>query len=881
MHFGRIWTLRGPNRWAAVPVIEADLGGGDAPAGPVADTLRTALGIELPPTATLADALLAATREFQRRSDFAGTVAFVRPPGTDGRGRLVFDYDDATVAHACLDAAFALVTGAAGDVPARIAELRSVALDSRLGPSTGGIVAAALRRGIPARRLNEGSLVQLGWGAKQKRIWTAETDDTPTVAEAIAQDKQLTRKLLAEVGVPAPWGRPARDEDEAWTVALECELPVVVKPRYGNQGRGVATNLTAREQVAAAFRAARAEGAEVVVETFAPGRDYRVLVVGGKVVAASCREPAHVIGDGTSTVRELIAVVNTDPRRSDGHSTPLSFLKIDAVAEAVLADQGFTPDSVPPAGVRVLIRRNANLSTGGTATDVTDDVHPDVAADAVLAAKAVGLDVAGIDIVCEDISRPLKPQRGAIVEVNAGPGLRMHLDPSAGKPRDVGAAVVDALFPAGETGRIPVVAVTGTNGKTTTSRLIAHLVAGAGRSVGLTCTDGIYLSSPSPLGGEGGGGGNQPARSNPHPNPPPSQGEGTRVNWRRTETRDCSGPQSAKQVLLNARVDVAVLETARGGILREGLGFDRCDVAVVTNLGKGDHLGLRGVETLDQLADVKRVVPAATAPTGTAVLNAADPHVAAMASSVSGRVLFFARDEHEPTLAAHRAAGGLAAFVRGGDLILADGPREIRVVPLADVPFTRGGKVPFQVENVLAAAAAAWRLGLPPEAVAAGLRSFAGAPRETPGRFNVLDANGATVIVDYAHNPSAVSALVAGLDAFPHPHRTLVFAGCDRRDEDLLDMGRSAGDAFDDVVLYADWGHAGRTDGELNAVLRRGLADGTRVRSVSEEPTERAALERVLAGLRPGQLVVLGVEAIEESLAFVQDRLQPARAAGS
>ncbi len=847
MKLGRIWTLRGPNRWAPVPVIEADvnLAECESSASRVEPVLRAALGdavIRLPESASPADALLAATRGFQQRTGYTGSIAFLRPPDAEGRTRIVFDYDDATVGRACLDSGFELVTaalaGSTFDVPRKLEEIRAAAHEARLGPSTRSIVDAAIRRGIPTCRLNDGSLVQLGWGVKQKRIWTAETDDTPVVAEVIAQDKQLTRKLLAEIGVPAPWGRAVRDEDDAWQAALECELPVVVKPRFGNQGRGVATNLGTREQVIAAYRAARAEGAEVVVETFAPGQDFRVLVVGGRVVAASMREPAHVIGDGTSTIRELVEITNRDPRRSDGHATPLSWIRIDAIALGVLADQGYTADSVPAAGTKVLIRRNANLSTGGTASDVTDEVHPEVAADAVAAARAVGLDIAGIDIVCEDISRPLRPQRGAIVEVNAGPGLRMHLEPSAGQPRDVGSAIVDALFPPRETARIPIVAVTGTNGKTTTTRLISHLLATAGKFVGMTCTDGIYLAG------------------------------------RRTETRDCSGPQSARQVFLNSRVEVAVLETARGGILREGLGFDRCDVAVVANLGKGDHLGLRGVDTLDQLAEVKRVVPAATAPSGTAILNAADPLVAKMAESVRGKVLFFARDEAEPTLATHRSTGGLVAYIRDGRLILAEGNLEIEVLSLAEVPLTLDGKVPFQVENVLAAAATAWRLGVPVPTISDGLRSFAGAPAETPGRFNILDANGATVIVDYAHNPSAVSALVAGLDAFPHPHRTLVFGGCDRREQDLLEMGRSAGDAFDEVVLYTDAGHA---EPEANANLRGGLAEGARVRTILEEPTERAAIVRALADLRPGNLVVLGVEAIEESLEFVQNWLHAKR----
>lgn len=849
MQFGRIWTMRGPNRWAPIPVIEAELDLGDKaslrPSAPsFAARLNALLDAGAAPSsqhAHFADSLLAIIQTMQRRLECGVSFGEVVSTPRAGYYRVVFAHDDETLGKACLQVGFdairAIAKGEEFDLLRRLAGLRDLAHQMRLGPSTRAIVEAANRRGIPTRRLNEGSLVLLGWGVRQKRIWTAETDDTPALAEIIAQDKQLTRNLLYAVGCPIPWGRPVHSADDAWIAAEEVGVPVVVKPQFGNQGRGVATNLHTREQVAAAYEAAKQESAHIVVETHLQGNDYRLLVVGNTLAAASLREPAHVVGDGRATINELIAEINKDPRRSDGHATPLSFLKIDAVATQVLAEQGFTPQSVPQAGLKVLIRRNANLSTGGTATDVTDLVHPEAALNAIEAARAIGLDIAGVDVVAADISRPLHEQRGGIVEVNAGPGLRMHLEPSGGQPRDVGAAIIDALFPNGGVGRIPIIAVTGTNGKTTTTRLITHLFRKAGKYVGMTCTDGIWLDG------------------------------------RRTETRDCSGPHSARSVLLNPKVEVAVLETARGGILREGLAFDEAAVAVVTNLGKGDHLGLRGVDTLEELAHVKQVVPAATAPSGTAVLNASDPLVAAMASAVRGRVLFFALDEKQPILAEHRNRGGLVAFDREGVLFLAEGPQETRLVAATELPFAPKGRVPFQVENALAAAAAAWRAGLSIDAICEGLRTFQGSADDAPGRFNVLRAKGAVAIVDYAHNPSAVHALVAALDAFDEPHRTLVFAGCDRRDEDLIAMGRAAGDAFDRVVLYADWGHAGRADGELNARLKDGLAEGKRVREVVELPTEREAIDKALGDLVAGRLAVFGVEAIEESLAYVRQRI--------
>ncbi|MFO0865788.1 MAG: cyanophycin synthetase [Gemmataceae bacterium] len=670
MHFGRIWTMRGPNRWAPVPVLEAELDLGDeANLSPSESRFSSRFaewaesGSTSKPT-HFADALLALIQSMQRRLECGVRFGNVYSTAKPGYYRVVFEYDEEHLAKAMLQAGFdalqSIIAGVDFDFAKRLTELRDLAHQMRLGPSTRAIVEAAKRRGIPTRRLNEGSLVLLGWGVRQKRIWTAETDDTPALAEIVAQDKQLTRNLLYTVGCPVPWGRPVVSADDAWVAAEEVGLPVVVKPQYGNQGRGVATDLHTREQVVAAYEAAKQESEFIVVETHLQGSDYRLLVVGDTLAAASLREPAHVVGDGRSTIQELIAETNKDPRRSDGHATPLSFLKIDAVATQVLAEQGMRPESVPGPGMNVLIRRNANLSTGGTATDVTDLVHPEAAMNAIEAARAVGLDIAGVDVVATDISQPLHGQRAGIVEVNAGPGLRMHLEPSGGKPRDVGASIVDALFPRGDDGRIPTIAVTGTNGKTTTTRLITHLFRKAGKYVGMTCTDGIWLDG------------------------------------RRTETRDCSGPHSARSVLLNPKVEVAVLETARGGILREGLAFDEATVTVVTNLGQGDHLGLRGVDTLEELAHVKQVVPAATAPSGVAVLNAADPHVAAMAKAVRGRVLFFALDENHPVLAEHRRQEGLTAFERSGVLYLAEGSRELRLLAGTELPFAPRGKVPFQ-----------------------------------------------------------------------------------------------------------------------------------------------------------------------------------------
>jgi cyanophycin synthetase len=847
MQFQRIWILRGASIWARCPVLEVEL----ADLAAVSDERLAACTAHLrnwlpalagrPIGPDLPALLRDVTLELQRLAGSPMKVGLVRPAGRDGDFRVVIEYEEEELGRACLETARQLCLAALHDRPSEIAaelsRLRDLANDVRLGPSTAAIVAAARRRGIPVRRLNSGSLVQLGHGAAQRRICTAETDATSAIAEMIAQDKQLTRSLLHAVGVPVPEGRPVADAEDAWIAAEELGPPVVVKPQYGNHGRGVATNLSTREQVIDAYAAAREEGSSILVERFIPGSDYRLFVVGDRLIAAALREPAHVVGDGRSTITQLVAEVNRDPRRSDGHATVLSYIKLDPVGLAVLAEQGFTPESVPPAGRRVLIRRNGNLSTGGTAEDVTDRVHPEIAARAVEAARAVGLDIAGVDIVAVDISQPLESQRGAVVEVNAGPGLRMHLEPSAGQPRPVGEAIVASLFPEGQNGRIPLVAVTGVNGKTTTTRLIAHLLRCPNRIVGMACTDGLFVGD------------------------------------RRIDPRDCSGPRSARALLLNPQVHAAVVETARGGILREGLGFDRCHVAVVTNIGEGDHLNLRGIDTLEDLARVKRTLVESVAPDGVAVLNAADPLVAAMAEHCPGRVIFFARDAAHPILTAHRSRGERSIFVRGGQIVLGEGEREEVLAPLERVPLTHGGHAAFQVENALAACAAVWSLGLPFDALRTGLASFSGDARQVPGRFNVLRAGDATVVVDYAHNPSALAALLEALDAFPHRRRSLVFSSGNRRDADVVAMGHLLGDGFDRVLLYGDRGSSDRADGELNALLRRGIAAGKRARETVEIPGELAAIEAALADLHPGDLLVLGVESIEEALALVQARL--------
>lgn len=772
-------------------------------------------------------------------------VHFVRVSESHQAGmfKLAVQYREERVGKKALEIAMAFVTAVRANQPydlaAQIEELRDLDQEIRLGPSTNSIVRAAVKRGIPFRRLNEESLVQIGFGAKQHRILAAATDRTSAVAESIVQDKDLTKQLLHAIGVPVPRGRAVKNGDDAWAAAQEIGVPVVVKPKDGNQGRGVAVNLHTKEQVLAGYSAAVARSDEVIVEKYAFGADYRLLVINNKLVAAARREPPQVIGDGRRTIAELVEEVNKDPRRGEHHATSLSKIPLDAIAIGVLSEQGLTAASVPAAGQVVLLRRNANLSTGGSATDVTDLVHPEVSARVIDGVRMVGLDIAGVDVIAQDISRPLEQQGGVIIEINAAPGLRMHLEPSFGQGRPVGEAIVNMMFPNNDNGRIPTVAVSGVNGKTTTTRLSAHIMRCWGKRTGHTCTDGIYIDD------------------------------------RRIDDGDCSGPQSARMVLANPAVEAAAFETARGGILREGLGFDVCDAAIMTNIGEGDHLGLMGIDTIEQLARVKRVIVENVAPTGYAVLNAADPHVVAMADYCPGRVLYFARSADQPVLAAHRAKGEKVCFVRDNAIIAAEGTWEAKIADLAGVPMTMDGAIGFQVENAMAAAAAAWTLGVPFQTIRHALETFAANPSKAPGRFNVINFRGATIVLDYGHNTSALRALIDGLNHFPCERRVILYTATgDRRDQDIIAQGELVAEAFDVWVLFQDFSARGRKPGEVPGLLRQGIKPTSRVKECIEvQGNERVAIEATLDLMQPGDLVLVQVDQVHAAMEWIEQYL--------
>ena len=859
--------LRGPNIWASFPVIEAwiDLGDLNETSSETVPGFNDRLKEWLPSLIEHRCSVGERGGFFQRldRGTYpahilehitlelqclAGTpVGFgkARAVTEPGVYRVVFRYEDETLGKEALNTGRRLLLAALHNTPfdiaAEVERLRGIAYDNLLGPSTRSIVKAAKDRGIPTRRLNQYSLVQLGYGAKQKRIQAAETSLTGAIAEGIAQDKEMTRKLLSAAGVPTPYGWVVTDVEAACAAAEEIGFPVVVKPSDGNQGKGVATNLTSLEEVRTAFEAASKISSSMVVETHIPGDDYRLLIVGNKLSAAARRDPAHIIGNGKDSIAQLVEETNRDPRRADGHAAALSKIKIDEIALAVLISQGYTPDAIPPRGEKILIRRNANLSTGGTAVDVTDEVHPEVAKRAIEAARVVGLDIAGVDVVARGIATPLEESGGVVVEVNAAPGLRMHLEPSEGTPRSVGNDIVSTLFADGDHGRIPIVAVSGVNGKTTTVRSIAHILRYSGLRVGMTTTDGVYLDT------------------------------------RRIEAGDCSGPRSAGKILMNPFVDAAVFETARGGILREGLGFDRCDVAVMTNIGDGDHLGLNEIHTPEDLAWVKQCIVDSVCEGGTAVLNGADPLVVRMAKDCRGTPLFFARDERCDVIAGQRAAGGRVVFVRNGQIVLAEGPNETELIDIASVPLTCGGKALFHVENILAAVGAAWSLGIPLDTLRDSLRLVSNATADTRGRFSIVEINGGTVVVDYGHNTDALGAVVATLDTFPATRRSAVYgvAG-DRRDIDIIDQGKILGRAFDKIYIYEDDDCLrGRAYGDTVKLFREGIElPENRAAEVIPVVGSLKACQLAVEALQPGELLLLQIDNIDASIAWIQECLQ-------
>ncbi|MFZ1805811.1 MAG: cyanophycin synthetase [Cyclobacteriaceae bacterium] len=757
--------------------------------------------------------------------------------GEEGVYNVVFNYEEEKVgrfaAKSAVRIAEALIDNKPYDLGEDIQEMREIRESERLGPSTGSIIEEAERRGIPWIRLNRQSLCQLGYGANQKRIQATVTSQTSSIGVEIACDKEDTKFLLEQAEVPIPKGDIIRTEAGLKEAVEYVKYPLVIKPINGNHGRGITTDINNWEDALIAFEAAKKVSRSVIVERYVVGDDYRLLVINNKLVAAAKRTPAHVIGDGKSTVKQLVDEVNKDPRRGYGHEKVLTQIDINDLTLGILEEQGLTIDSVIPKGEFLKLKDTANLSTGGTAEDVTDIVHPHNIFMAERISKIIDLDICGIDIMTTDIGQPLPDTGGAVLEVNAGPGFRMHLAPATGLPRNVAGHVVDMLYPPGSTARIPIIAVTGTNGKTTTTRLIAHMVKMKGYKVGYTTSDGVYIQN------------------------------------RLLMTGDCTGPASAEFVLKDPTVDFAVLESARGGLLRAGLGFKYCDVGIVTNVAP-DHLGLKGIHTIEQLAQVKAVIPETVLPDGYAILNADDDRVYDMRKSVKCNVALFSMDEENPNIKRHARNGGLYALYENGYITICRGEWKMRVTKAVNVPLTFDGRAAFMIQNVLPAVLAGYVRGFSIEDIKVAIESFIPSPSQTPGRLNLFHFKEFQIMLDYAHNAAGLRALQKFVEKMEGSPKIGIIAGIgDRREEDNNEIGKVAAEMFDEIIIRQDKHLRGKTADELIEMISAGIKSVDPKKKVTIIPSEKEAITFAITNATKGSLIVLSSDVVPDALNLV------------
>ena len=721
------------------------------------------------------------------------------------------------------------------DLAADIQKMREIREEVRFGPSTGSLVDEAVSRGIPYIRLNDQSLVQLGYGVHQKRIQATTTANTNMIAVDLAANKHATKTLLGGMGVPVPKGYRIRDIEELEGALKSVGFPAVVKPLDGNHGKGASVGIESLEEAKSAFEKAKEYSRWIIVEQQIEGFDFRALVVNNRMIAVAKRVPAHITGDGEKTVQGLVDEVNSDPRRGYGHENVLTQIDIDNQTMRCINNAGYDLTSVLPAGEKLYLKTTANISTGGTAIDQTDEVHPENVILFERIARIIGLDVAGIDVISPNVSEPLRENGGGIIEVNAAPGFRMHLSPSEGIGRNVAEHVIDMLFPPGAPSRVPIFAITGTNGKTTTTRLIAHILRNSGHTVGFTTTDGTYIGNDQIV-----------------------QGDNT-------------GPMSAQLVLKDPTVDVAVLETARGGIIRSGLGFDHADVGVVLNVA-ADHLGLKDVNTLEDLARVKSVVPRAVSRRGYAVLNAEDELVYKMKELVDGKVVCFAMDENHPNIKRRAERGRVSCVFENGYVTILKGKWKVRVEKVANIPLTYGGRAEFMIQNVLAATLACFVHGVAIEDIRVGLTTFNAGTAQTPGRLNFIEVGNVTVLMDYAHNPAGAIGLTKFIAKLPHTHRTAVLNGTgDRRDDDIREFAKIIGDNFDRIIIRRGNYLRGRTEEELFQLLEDGIKQSAHESEVRIIPESREAIFHAINTARPGELVVTLADRVRDDIGIVQE----------
>ena len=761
-----------------------------------------------------------------------------RGVGEEGVYNVVFSYTQERAGIYAAEASVRMVQALVDDVPYKletdIKKLREIREEEKLGPSTLSIVEEARKRGIPFMRLNEYSLVQLGYGVNQKRIRATITSQTSGIGVDLAGDKEDTKFLLNRAGVPVPRGEIIRTTDELISALEYTGFPCVIKPVDGNHGKGATIEVKTRKDAITAFETAKKYSGRVIVERFITGHDFRLLVINHQLVAAAMRTPAHIIGNGKSTIKELINKVNSDPRRGYGHENMLTEIIVDQMTLRILRSKGLTLGSILPNRKKLFLKTTANLSTGGTSTDVTDSIHPYNIFMAERISRIIGLDICGIDVMATDLMQPIIENGGAVLEVNAAPGFRMHLDPTVGLPRNVAEPVIDMLYPAGVPARIPIIAITGTNGKTTTTRLIAHIMKGVRYHVGYTTSDGIYVQN------------------------------------RMLQEGDCTGPKSAKFILRDPTVDFAVLETARGGILREGLGFSECDIGIVTNL-TSDHLGLRGIQSIEQLARVKSVVVENVKEDGYAILNADDDHIYNMIENVKSKIALFSMNEKNKRIVDHCKAGGIAAVYENGYITINKGGWKVRVEKVVNIPLTFSGRAIFMIQNVLPATLAAYLRHLKLEDIRLALQTFTPSPAQTPGRMNLFNFKEFSVLLDYAHNPAGLEAIGKFLKKTKgHPKVGIVAGTGDRRDKDIIDLGKIGAHVFDEIIIRQDPQQRGRSIEDIHALLVKGIRSVDKKMPVTTAKDEKTAIVSAIKNAKPGSFITLLSDKIPEAIEIIR-----------
>ena len=768
-----------------------------------------------------------------------------RTTGTSGIYNVVFSYMEPNVgvyaAKASVAIAQSLIDGVDYDLADDIKTMRRMRERERFGPSTGSIVDEAVARDIPFIRLNSESLVQLGYGKNQVRFRATMTDRTSSIAVDLASNKDETKRMLQEAAIPVAKGMCISLEEQVKEVIDSVGFPLVFKPLDGNHGKGASINVKTEETAIAAFHHAKKYSHRIIVEKFISGFDFRVLVINHRFIAAALREPAHVTGDGKSNLRQLIDTENKDPRRGYGHENVLTEISIDKETMDQLAKYNYTLETILKKGEKCYLKGTANLSTGGTSTDVTDIMHPGNIFICERISRVIGLDICGIDIMATNLSEPLESTGGVVLEVNAAPGFRMHLAPATGLPRNVAAPVIDMLYPPGKNCRIPIIAVTGTNGKTTTTRLISHIVKNNGYRVGFTTSDGIYVQNSLLMKG------------------------------------DTTGPFSAEFILKDPTVEFAVLETARGGILRSGLGFGRCDVAVVTNIQE-DHMGLSDIHTLKEMANVKGVVVKSVKRDGYAVLNADNAYCVSLGKTADCNVAYFSLDENNPVITEHCRKGGIAAIYENGYITIKKGEWKFRIDKAANVPLTFDGKVSFMIANVLAATLASYVYGFQIADIKMNLETFIPSAAQTPGRMNVFNFKEYKVLIDFAHNPDGFKGIKEFLSSVDSPYKIGIITGTgDRRDDDIRQMGRISAEMFDHIIIRQDKFLRGRQAQEIVDLLVEGIRQADPAKSYEYIPKEVEALRHAFSLSRPGAFIVALSDVIDNAIEVVQSYLEKER----